>query len=59
MDELLTRITNSHTALQTMNIRAEKANLAILLDALGTLEECHAFVAAQKAKAKEGGADNA
>ena len=63
MDELLTRITNSHTALQTMEVPAKKTNLAILLDALGTLEECFAFVTAQKAKdaatKAEGGADNA
>lgn len=65
MDELLKKISNSHTALQTMNIPAEKTNLAILLDALGTLEECFSFVSAQKIKesatdaGKEGGADNA
>lgn len=60
MDELLTKISNSHTALQTMEIPAKKTNLAILLDALGTLEECFAFVTAQKAATKaEGGADNA
>lgn len=60
MDELLTKISNSHTALQTMEIPAKKTNLAILLDALGTLEECFAFVTAQKAETKaEGGADNA
>ena len=59
MDDLLRRITNSHTALQTMHITAEKANLAILLDTLGTLEECHAFVSEQKTKAKEGETNNA
>lgn len=63
MDELLTKISNSHTALQTMEIPAKKTNLAILLDALGTLEECFSFVTAQKAKEAatktEGGADNA
>lgn len=65
MDELLTKIKNSHTALQTINIPAGKANLAILLDALDVLEECFVFVDAQKAKEaakeaeKEGGADNA
>ena len=46
-----------------MEIPAKKTNLAILLDALGTLEECFSFVTAQKAKEAatktEGGADNA
>lgn len=44
MNELLTRIDNSHKALQTLNITATKENLAILFDALTTLEECFRFV---------------
>ena len=50
MDELLKRIANAHTALQTLNIPATKVNLAVLFETLGTLEECYAFVEAQKAK---------
>lgn len=63
MEELLKRITNSHAALQAMNVPAVKENLAILLDTLETLEQCFSFVNAQKAKEAEnkteGGADNA
>lgn len=50
MDELLKRIANAHTALQTLNIPATKVNLAVLFEVISTLEECHAFVATQKAK---------
>ena len=50
MDELMKRISNAHTALQTLNIPANKVNLAVLFETLGTLEECYAFVEAQKAK---------
>ena len=56
MDELLKRIDNSHAAIQTLNIPATKANLAVLFDALTTLEECFRFVNETKiaAEQKEG-----
>ena len=56
MDELLTRIDTSYKAIQTLNIPATKANLAVLFDALGTLEECFRFVNETKiaAEQKEG-----
>ena len=60
MNELLTRIDNSHKALQTLNITATKENLAILFDALTTLEECFRFVnETQIAAEQKEGSENA
>ena len=60
MNELLTRIDNSHKALQTLSITATKENLAILFDALTTLEECFRFVnETQIAAEQKEGSENA
>ena len=53
MDELLKRIDNSHGALQTLSVPATKQNLAVLFDALTTLEECFRFVNETKAASEK------
>ena len=59
-DDLLKKIDDSHKAIQSMDIRASKENLAIVFDLILTLEDCFRFVNESKiAASAKGGSDGA
>ena len=56
MDEIMNKLSQTFDSIQTLNITAERKNMAIMLFALDTLKEAYSFI--ESLKAAEGGAED-